>query len=270
MDAVTITWYRFLVSAILLFVYIKFRSRIPAMHNINGSLILLLIIASLCLCGNYIVYLLGLDHLSPNTAQVIGQLSPVFLLLGSLVIYKEKFSLMQWCGLIILLFGLGLFFNQRLLELMTQLNSYTVGVLFIITSGLLWATYGLAQKQLLQTFSSEIILLFLYTVSVIVLLPITHPETIARLNIMHVILLAFCALNTLFAYGSFAEALNHWEASRISAVLATTPIFTLLSVHIGASLFPEFIRPDPLNFISLAGALLVVGGSMLSALGRDN
>ena len=71
-------------------------------------------------------------------------------------------------------------------------------------------------------------------------------------------MLVFCALNSLIAYGCFVEALEHWEASRISAVLATTPLITVGAITVGAPIFPEVIAPDPLNMLSVAGALLVV------------
>ena len=48
-----------------------------------------------------------------------------------------------------------------------------------------------------------------------------------KLDAIGLWLLAYCALNTLVAYGAFAEALAHWEASRVSTILATTPLLSL-------------------------------------------
>ena len=45
-------------------------------------------------------------------------------------------------------------------------------------------------------------------------------------------LLAFCGVNTLIAYGSFAEAMAHIEASKVSAILALTPLITVTTVHL--------------------------------------
>jgi len=78
-------------------------------------------------------------------------------------------------------------------------------------------------------------------------------------------LLVFAGANTLVAYGAFAEALNHVEASRVSAVLTLTPLVTVSVVH----LLPlPGVVVEPLSWLSLAGALLVVLGSMGAALLR--
>ena len=69
------------------------------------------------------------------------------------------------------------------------------------------------------------------------------------------------------AYGAFAEALDHWEASRVSAVLAITPMLTLAWMAVLDPLSAHII-PEPLNALSLAGAALVVAGSMLMSLAR--
>jgi drug/metabolite transporter (DMT)-like permease len=80
--------------------------------------------------------------------------------------------------------------------------------------------------------------------------------------------LLFCGLNTLVAYGAFAEALEHWEASRVSAILTLTPAFTLASVWAASQVWPTLLAPERLSLGGLAGTLLVVGGSLALALAR--
>jgi drug/metabolite transporter (DMT)-like permease len=82
-------------------------------------------------------------------------------------------------------------------------------------------------------------------------------------------MLLFCGLNTLLAYGAFAEALDHWEASRVSAVLALTPIVTLVSVWAVSHIVPSLIAPERLTALGVLGALLVVVGSIAIALGKN-
>ena len=80
------------------------------------------------------------------------------------------------------------------------------------------------------------------------------------------LLLVFCGLNTVLAYGAFSEALDHLEASRVSAVLATIPIIAIVCIKLLTAIFPGFIETEKLNLISIAGAFLVVTGSMISSL----
>jgi drug/metabolite transporter (DMT)-like permease len=81
-------------------------------------------------------------------------------------------------------------------------------------------------------------------------------------------LLIFCGLNTLIAYGTFSESLNHIEASRVSTVLATIPLMTLGMMKGVEEFAPGFLDPEPLNSVAVIGAVLVVVGSMLSSLSR--
>ena len=98
------------------------------------------------------------------------------------------------------------------------------------------------------------------------LTPWAHPLEALDLSPLQGWLLLACCLNTLVAYGAFAEALAHWEASRVSATLAITPLVTFASVALAASLWPEFVLPEDLNGLAYVGALLVVSGSALTAL----
>jgi len=270
MDPFTLTWYRFLIAAVILGLYVAARRKLGAVRSLRGTTLLLFVVGCVLVGANYVIYVLGLVELTPGTAQVVIQLAPIFMLFGGLIVFKEAFSSIQWFGLAVFVAGLGLFFNERLSELFSQLSDYTVGVLLIVLAALVWAAYTMAQKQLLNTFSSDTIMFLFYVGGAALLLPFAHPGQVAGLDTLSVVMLLFCALNTLVAYGCFVEALNHWEASRISAVLATTPLFTFVVLEFGAPLVPSVIRPEPLNSLSALGALLVVGGSMLSALGKKN
>ena len=68
--------------------------------------------------------------------------------------------------------------------------------------------------------------------------------------------------STLIAYGSFSEALTHIEASRVSAILATTPLITLFFVQFVPI---TILNPEPLSFIVILGALFVVTGSVITS-----
>ena len=188
------------------------------------------------------------------------------LLLASLLVFRESFSRGQLVGLLVLLLGFGLFFNQRLGELFGSLGSYTVGVLTVLAAALVWVFYGLAQKQLLTVWSSAQIMMTIYLACALLLTPWAHPPQLLALDRLQLWLLVGCCLNTLVAYGAFAEALAHWEASRVSAALALTPLVTLLAVAVAAGLWPTRVHAEELNALAYGGALLVACGSALAAL----
>ncbi len=267
LDLYTITWFRFVAAAVLLGIFEVRRRGFRALRRPSAGTIALLFLAALFLCGNYAIYLAGLDLLSPGTAQVVIQLAPVFLMLGGVMIFRERFTPVQATGLLILLVGLLLFFNQRFRDLLDDLEGYLAGVCLIVVAALSWAAYGMAQKQLLRTMSSGTVLLFLYILGSFLFLPLSEPRQLLEMDGLETWLLVFCALNTLLAYGCFAESLDHWAASRTGAVLAVTPLLTLVAVEAGAALFPHLLDTESLNALAVAGAVLVVAGSMACALG---
>ena len=187
-------------------------------------------------------------------------------MLGGVIIFKERLLLWQKLGAFVLVTGLLLFFNERLVSLVLQAGRETLGVLLIIAAGITWAAYALAQKQLLLHFSSKQIMFILYVAGTIAFIPVSDLTPMLTMNNLQWALLVFCCLNTVIAYGAFAEALHHWEASKVSAVLAVTPLFTILFANLTGWLFPAYLAPQQLNIWSWLGALLVVIGSALTAL----
>ena len=111
------------------------------------------------------------------------------------------------------------------------------------------------------------IMLVLYAIGVTVMLPFSTLAQIQDFSTEQYVVLAYSSANVLIGYGCFAEALRHWEASRVSTVICTTPLLTLASSHPAHAIWPDRIMPDDINAIGLIGALLVVAGAMLAALG---
>ena len=104
---------------------------------------------------------------------------------------------------------------------------YLSGVAMLGLAAVTWAAYGLAQKQLLRRLRAQGIMLCVYVGCLVCFWPWAHPSALASVGALPLALLLFCAVNTLVAYGAFASALEHWEASRVSAVIALTPLATL-------------------------------------------
>jgi drug/metabolite transporter (DMT)-like permease len=87
-----------------------------------------------------------------------------------------------------------------------------------------------------------------------------------RLDGLHWAMLGYCALNTIGAYGAFAEALAHWEASRVSAILAATPLLSIAAVAAVHAAWPHLLAPEQISTLGYVGAVLVVAGSVAVSL----
>jgi drug/metabolite transporter (DMT)-like permease len=264
-DPYTVTWFRFTVATVVLGTVISLTGNLPSLRSLTRFSWMLLAVAVLGLAGNYVFFLVALSLTSPTLVQTLSQLSSIFLLLGGVLIFGEELSLLQRIGLVILLIGLGLLFNRGFLEF--SLSGRLVwGIALALLSAIVWSSYGLAQKRLLQELGSQQILLLIFFGSSILLLPVASPSAIPKMNAVQFGALLFCCANSLIAYGSFAEALKHWKVSRVGAVIAATPLFTLASMFVAKRFVPELVPHEELNAASILGIVFVVAGSALCAL----
>lgn len=265
MSAATITWIRFVAAAGLVGLVLLARRQIPSFRGLSVKKKLLIVLAIAGLLLNYILYLKGLFLLTAETAQVVIQLAPFLMMLGAVYLFKERLLFWQKVGAWLLLIGLVLFFNDRLALLLTQFGSEAVGVLLVIIAAIAWACYALAQKQLLLSFNSQQIMWLIYVAGALCFLPSADLAPLAHLSAWQWGIVLFCCLNTIVAYGAFAEALQHWQAANVSAVLAITPLLTIGFAQLLAYFYPQF-PSESLNVWAWVGASLVVIGSMLTAL----
>ena len=266
MDATTIIWYRFLVASVVLFSWLAYKNKLPPLMRVDSRTRWFMFIAALCLCSNYFLFSYSLNFVNGETSEAVIQLTTLFLILGGVVIYKEPFVGIQKFGTLLIVTGLLLFFNDRLLALVRFDNEETFGVVVVIVAAITWTAYALLQKKLLASFSSVQILFLIYVVSILVLLPFIKPGSLLQLTQLQLWLLVFCCINTLIAYGCFAEAMNLWDASKVSATLALAPLFTIGSLKLVVFFNPHYEFSDRLGFLALGGALLLVIGSVLTAL----
>jgi drug/metabolite transporter (DMT)-like permease len=269
LDVYTVTWFRFVLAFGLLGVYLAARKQLPEPEKLRSASLGLLAIATIFLGLNYLLFLQGMVQTSPTNAQVLIQLAPVLMGLGALAVFKERYTLHQWVGLGVLSLGLALFFHEQLKMVIAAPATYLLGNGLLVIASATWAIYALAQKQLLQKLPSSTIMLVIYGGCAILFSPLATPQPLLILTPLQWGMLLFCGLNTLIAYGAFAEALEHWEASRVSAVLALTPIVTLISVWAVSLLVPTLIAPEHLTILGVLGAVLVVAGSSAIALGKN-
>ena len=268
-DPVTLTWMRFLTAALMLGGVLALMGQLPKLASIGGKGWIVLALALFGLAGNFVIYVIALGHASPTINQVVTQLSPILLMLGGIAVFHERFSPIRWVGFALLLVGLPLFFNRRLPELLNLHSGLGLGVALLVVCSFVWAIYGLAQKWMLRRLKAQQILLLLYIGSAIVLFPAAHPAAILKVDTLQAWMLVFCCANTVVAYGAFAEALRHWEASRVGATLTLTPLFTMMAMWILEHATPGLVKPEQLNLLSVLGAMVVIGGSMLCALGAS-
>ncbi len=269
MDPLTISWYRFSISALIALLWYG-RKRGAALKSLlSAEHRVLSLIAVAALLSNYLFYIWGLDHITPGAAQVLIQLAPLLFLTGSIVLFNERLLRLQWLGVCVLIGGMLLFFHQRLTEVVLTSDTYLAGVALIIGAAITWSIYGLAQKKLQAVHNAKDILFLICITGTLLFWPLAKPQQILSLNATELALLVFLGINTIIAYGSFGLAMSYWESSRVSAILPLAPLLTLTFAYCLNQWTVASIPTEPMDWLGIAGALLVVVGSAITALPKQ-
>lgn len=266
MNAVTLVWYRFLVAAAGLFLILGIKGGLPKVRAFSGKVMVLCVLGIFGLAVNFLLFSQALHYISPTTNQVLWQLAPFTMILCGVLLFREHFGRHQKIGAVLLLVGLLAFFNDKFGEIL-QFGHYALGVMCAALAAIVWVCYGVAQKILLKTFSSQQILWVIYVGCAVVLSPFAEPAQFGQLSGFEWWCFVFCCLNTLVAYGAYAEALNHWEASKVSVVTILLPIFTMVFSIVLYWILPEIFVLPQMNTLSYVGSLIVVAGTIWSAVG---
>lgn len=268
MDAITVSFYRFVIAFLFVLALSLVKKELPTLQQFSQRRWLLILFTGIALTVNYLTYAQGLDYLDPESAQVLIQFAPFLLMIGGIWLFNELFTKLQMLGATILLTGFVLFFDGKWQVLFASLGQYTIGVILIMVAAITWAVYALLQKSLFQHFTAGQMTLLMYGFGCLFIFPLASVYQISDMTWLSGLSLLFCGFNTIIAYGCFTKALSIWEASKVSAVIALAPIFTILSTGVAVAWFPELFSPSDLTQIAYLGAFLVVIGSMVTALGK--
>ena len=163
LDPMTTTFFRYFIAAVLITPFLLIREKLVNRHKFRSvKLNLQLLLAGLLLVCNYALYIFGLERTTPEAAQLMMQVAPVMLLLAGVVVFKERFSVLQWLGFVIFVSGLLMFFSPRFADIFVSLSDYGIGLLMLATAATTWVGYAIIQKFLIKEFNPEETMLVFY------------------------------------------------------------------------------------------------------------
>jgi len=267
LSPVDIAWFRFSVAFILLTsFYLIFHS---SQLNIIKHPPLLLIVAAICLGLNYLGFISGINYTSPSVAQVFMQLGPVLLAISGFIIYKEKVTFIQLSGLLIVVCGLLLFYNEQLSLIAVDKEIFNAGIIWIIIGAVAWSGFAIIQKKLVRKYPPMQLNIVIFGIPSILYSPFVSYSSLREISLGYWVLLLFLGLNTLAAYGSLAIALKYLEANKVSVIITQNPVITFITMAILGGLSVPWISPENFTFLTVVGAIMVIGGAVLTVFTRN-
>lgn len=259
-----VTWSRFFIAFTGLAGYYLIKK--PYYLRILKKPPLLLILATCCLATNYYGFIEGVNLTTPGVAQVFIQLGPVMLAVSGFVIFREKVNWRQILGFSLVIFGLLLFYHEHMQAIVTGKDLWRTGVIWVLIAAITWAVYSVLLKFLVLRHPPMQLNLFIFGLPVLLYLPFVNFSHFTGIGLTGWLILLFLGLNTLFAYGLLALAIQYAEANKISVILVLNPLLTFALMAILGFIGVTWIEPEHFTLITISGAVIVLAGAVLTIL----
>ncbi len=208
---------------------------------------------------NTLIYLAGQSTTAINLS-LISITFPVFIIVISRFLYKEKITLKNALGILLVLFGVLLIISKGSLSILLQL-SFAKGDLWMLLAAIIFAIYSILLKQKPNTIP---ILSFQYSsfiLGLILLLPFylfefyTSEAVIYDSDsIISILYIGICA--SLLAFIFWNKSIALIGPSKSGMIYYTLPLFSGLLAYI--------ILKESLGIIHILSAILIISGILIS------
>ncbi|HBH49130.1 MAG TPA: EamA/RhaT family transporter [Bacteroidales bacterium] len=259
---ITVSWSRFAIAFITLAVYYALFDR--KCFSIIQRAPKFGLLAGFFLGMNYLGFISGIHLTSPSIGQIFIQAGPVLFAVAGFVIFRERANIRQATGLLIVVVGLVIFYNEQILNIAGGLKSYKLGVAMVLFGALSWSLYAIFQKKAVQKDNPMQLNLIVFGLPSLFYIPLVDFTAFATLRIVDWFVVIFLGLNTLAAYGSLAYALKYLEANKISVIITLNPLITFALMAWLSKKELSWIEPETFTLLTLGGALLVLIGVILT------
>ena len=194
---------------------------------------------------NY-MYFTTQQMVSLSTASVLLYMAPCFVMIMSMVLFKEKLTKNKVLALILAF--IGCIFTSGL-----GFGDVNIGILYGILAGFGYSLYSIFGKFALRKYSLLTTLFYTFLVATISLIPFTDvPHVISSMSDMDILLLAIGLgmLCTVLPYYLYTAGLNGMDAGKASIIAFVEPmVATIVSIIVG----------DEFGWTNILGIILILG-----------
>lgn len=208
---------------------------------------------------NTLIYIAGKTTTAINLS-LISITFPIFILLISRIIYKERISLKNLIGILLVLFGVLLIISKGVITTLLELT-FSKGDLWMLLAAIIFAIYSIILRQKPKALN---IITFQYSSFILGLL-ILFPFFLIELyssdkvvyntnSIFSIIYIGTCA--SLLAFIFWNKAISYIGPSKSGMVYYTLPLFSGILAFV--------LLNENLGFIHFFSAIFILSGIILS------
>lgn len=256
LSAMQITFTRCLVTLIVMFLVILIIDR--KLFKIDPKDIWMFIGTGLFSIVFFnVMYFTTQQMVSLSTASVLLYTAPCFVMLMSMVLFKEKLTRMKMLALILAF--IGCIFTTGL-----GFGDMNIGILYGILAGFGYALYSIFGKYALKKYGLLTILFYTFLIATLCLLPFCDlPYVMDTCSDSEILLniIGLGIISTILPYYFYTQGLKGMDAGKASIIAFIEPmVATILSLIIG----------DPFGIMNVIGIALILGSVILLSKGNDD
>ena len=249
LSAMQITFTRCLVTLITMFVVILILDR--KLFRIDPKDIWMFIGTGLFSIVFFnVMYFTTQQMVSLSTASVLLYTAPCFVMVMSMVLFKERLTKMK-------LLALALAFAGCVFATGLGSGDMNIGIVYGILAGFGYALYSIFGKYALEKYSLVTILFYTFLIASACLLPFCDvPYVLGSMGDTDILLnvLGLGIISTVLPYYFYTVGLKGMDAGKASIIAFVEPmVATILSILIG----------DPFGIMNVAGIALILGSVIL-------
>lgn len=253
LDAMQITFIRYAAAAPVLSTVVavmdrgKLRIRLRDIWMFIGTGIVSIVLFNIC-------YFYTMIHAGASAAVVLLYTSPVFIMLLSALLFRERITPVKLLALVMTFVGCVLVTGLSGGNAMTPLLLVTG-----LASGLFYGLYTIFGRIALKRYDSLTVTVYTFLFALIGILPVSGAASVCRILAVRPALLLLCAgigiVCTVLPYFLYTWGLARMESGRAAILVAVEPL-------IGAVIGMVFYRED-CSPAKLAGILLILGAILV-------
>lgn len=207
----------------------------------------------------YVFQFLGLKYTTATNVSLLITLIPIFTLLFSSKLLKEKFGPAKIGGIGISFLGAVLVITNGSLNISTRTNDI-IGALFILSNVICWVLYTVIGKKILKQYPAGLITSYAVIIGTLLMIPMAilwgSFKEIANLNLAQWISVFYLGIfGSFIGYLLWYHGLKKVKASTASTFIYLIPLVTII---LASSLLGEVI-----TLYTLIGGIMIILGVFL-------
>ncbi|MDP2647977.1 MAG: DMT family transporter [Candidatus Yanofskybacteria bacterium] len=254
LDGITVLWSVSFVAIATLLIRMLVQKRLGEFWALKKTSFLTLVFLGILTTVNNSLFNLSIKATTIANAVLTHYLAPVFLLFLGLYFFKEHIEKRSIVALLISLAGLALILSPQEL---TFDNTHFIGLLLGTASAVFFASEIVAKKKLSLHYKADIITIWFFMVTILLLLPFVSVASLWQMNTADwSMLILYGVIIIATGISLFISGTKDTKAQHIGILSYLEPL--------GAILWGIVLLSEELTiFTALGGALILFGGYLI-------